>query len=165
METLKINLRKVCFNNFDETFRAIIRIIKTSDYCRLKEFCLSGGGVPIDEYLPYMEDLCFYLRHRAKKLVKLHLPVASNACLDTISTMPALQCLIIERTRHLNYDGLLKLCDDKSNTKYLLQVLHIGKLLPLRTYIKTRSKNTLIPSTKDCMDLYFGNLKHFLRNF
>ena len=127
METLKINLRKVSPNNFEETFRAIIRIIKMSDYCRLKKFCLVGGGIIIDGYLPLIEDLCYFLRHRAKKLVKLHLPVASNSCLETISTMPSLQCLIIDRTRHLNYDGLLKLCDQKSSTRYLLQVLHIGK--------------------------------------
>jgi len=126
METLKINLRKVSSNNFEGTFRAIIRIIKMSDYCRLKKFYLVGGGIIIDEFLPLMEDLCYFLRHRAKKLVKLHLPVASNSCLETIATMPSLQCLIIERTRHLNYDGLLKLCDQKSNTRYLLQVLHIG---------------------------------------
>ena len=84
METLKINLRKVSSNNFEETFRAIIRIIKMSDYCRLKKFCLVGGGIIIDEFLPLMEDLCYFLRHRAKKLVKLHLPVASNSCLETI---------------------------------------------------------------------------------
>jgi len=126
METLKINLRKVSPNNFDETFRAIIRIIKMSDYCRLKEFCLIEGGVQVDEYLPFVEELCYFLKQRANKLVKLHLPVASNSCLTTISAMPSLQCLVIERTRHLNYDGLLKLCDDKSSTKYLLQVLHIG---------------------------------------
>ena len=129
METLKINLRKVSPNNFDETFRAIIRIIKMSDYCRLKEFCLIEGGVQVDEYLPFVEELCYFLKQRANKLVKLHLPVASNSCLTTISAMPSLQCLVIERTRHLNYDGLLKLCDDKSSTKYLLQVLHIGKII------------------------------------
>ena len=133
METLKINLRKVSPNNFDETFRAIIRIIKMSDYCRLKEFCLIEGGVQVDEYLPFVEELCYFLKQRASKLVKLHLPVASNSCLTTISAMPSLQCLVIERTRHLNYDGLLKLCDDKSSTKYLLQVLHIGKIINLFT--------------------------------
>ena len=98
METLKINLRKVSPNNFDETFRAIIRIIKMSDYCRLKEFCLIEGGVQVDEYLPFVEELCYFLKQRAGKLVKLHLPVASNSCLTTISAMPSLQCLVIERT-------------------------------------------------------------------
>ena len=97
METLKINLRKVSPNNFDETFRAIIRIIKMSDYCRLKEFCLIEGGVQVDEYLPFVEELCYFLKQRASKLVKLHLPVASNSCLTTISAMPSLQCLVIER--------------------------------------------------------------------
>ena len=72
METLKINLRKVSLNNFDETFRAIIRIIKMSDYCRLKEFCLIGGGVQVDEYLPFVEELCYFLKERADKLCAVH---------------------------------------------------------------------------------------------
>ena len=85
METLKINLRKVSSNNFDDTFRAIVRILKTSDYCRLKECCLTGGGIVVDEYLPQIEDVCYFLLKRAEKLVKLQLPVASNSCLSHVS--------------------------------------------------------------------------------
>lgn len=128
MQKLKINLKKISLNNLDDSFRVLIRIIKTSEYSRLLELHLPGGSVQIDEYLKNVEDLCGYLAEKCQKLNKLHLPVASNACLDSLSTLPELQYLKIDRTKHLNYQGLMHLCHDKSCTKYYLKILHIGKL-------------------------------------
>ena len=127
VEKLNLNLRKISTNNLEDSLRALTRIVRMSSFCRLREISLIGGSLHVDEYLHFMEDLCSSLEQKAPRLTKLHLPIGSNKCLQSIGLMPQLQSLIIERSRQLTCEGLIYLCDDNSSTKFYLKNLHIGK--------------------------------------
>ena len=90
-----MNVHKVGALNLEDAFRTLKKIVQMSDYCRLRELMMPGGSAQVEEYLPVIEDLCYFLSSRAKKLAKLHLPVGSNACLEFCSKMPNLHYLVV----------------------------------------------------------------------
>ena len=95
-------------------------------YCRLSELLIPGGSMQIEEFLHDIDDLCYFLQKRAPKLTNLHLPIASNSCLKSISAMAELQYLVIDRSKHLNFQGLAHLSHPGSCSKYYLKVFHLG---------------------------------------
>ena len=137
MEKLHLNMRKIGAMNLEDTFKTLTRIVKMSEYCRLKELLMPGGSMQVEMYLPIIEDLCYYLSTRAEKLAKLHLPSGSNACLHFCAKMPSLQYLAIDRTKHLNYLGLQHLCHPKAITRYNLRAFHLGKMFVYLESLKT----------------------------
>jgi hypothetical protein len=123
---LKVNLKKVCPNDLKPIMMRVIKVTREACYSRLTELVLSGGTVYTDDLLKPIEKLCYYLRVRTVKLLKLHLPVGSNEVLVECSKMDSLVALIIDRTRQFNYNGLRQLCHRDAFSRVNLKILHIG---------------------------------------
>lgn len=127
IQSFKMDLKKIGPHNREESIRTLTKAIKMSNYSRLKELLLPGGSsAMMDEYLGLMEDLCYFLKERAPYLTKLQIPVGSNVICSQVAMLPELQYLVMDRTKHFTFKGLVALSDSKAFTMFNLRVLHLG---------------------------------------
>ena len=127
IQSFKMDLKKIGAQNREESMSTLIKAIKMSTYTRLRELLLPGGcSAVMDEYLNLIEDLAYFLKKRAPFLTKLQIPVGSNAICTHVAMLPELQYLVIDRTKHFNFKGLIALSHPTAFTMFNLRVLHLG---------------------------------------
>ncbi len=128
-DKLSVNLSRIDSSLQVRVVTRIADVISRSTKLRcpnLVRLKISGGTRSLDTLLyRSIERLCRQLAKNARNLRELHLPVASNECCESISDMPKLRSLVIERTLDLDHRGLKKLRGSRQLRRNLLS-LHLG---------------------------------------
>jgi len=124
-----INLKTVSIDLYQRVFASFTGVctkLPSRHFPLLTSLVVSGGTVHSDDLIGRVEELCGLLKDIAKNLENLHLPVASNIALRSVSDMKKIKVLKADRTKAFNKRGLYHICHPESATREGLKVLHLG---------------------------------------
>ena len=126
---VNINLKTVSIDLYQNVMSSITGVM-TKLPCRpfplLTSLVVCGGSVHSDDIITMVEELCQVLKDYAGNIENLHLPVASNIALRSVSDMRRIRAVRADRTKAFNKRGLYHLCHPESHTRLALKVLHLG---------------------------------------
>jgi len=124
-----INLKMVSIDLYHRVLQCITGVmtkLPSRPFPLLTMLVVCGGSVHSDDLISRVEELCGVLKDSAENLENLHLPVASNIALRSVSDIKKIKVLKADRTKAFNKRGLYHLCHPESHTREGLRVLHLG---------------------------------------
>jgi len=124
-----MNLKMVSIELYHNCFTSLTGVmtkLPSRPFPLLTSLVVCGGSVHSDDLISRVEELCGVLKDSANNLENLHLPVASNIALRSVSDIKKIRVFKADRTKAFNKRGLYHLCHPESHTKEGLHVLHLG---------------------------------------
>jgi len=129
IEHVKISLRKVnrqLYKDTIDSFLFPLTKLPRRSFRLLNSFLIQSGQKNIEECIPKIEEMVGVMLEYAPNLEVLHLPIANNMIVTSVSAMKSLRVFKCDRSKYLNSRGISHLCSRESYTKYKLEVLHLG---------------------------------------
>eukprot|EP00092_Neocalanus_flemingeri_P003022 GFUD01003231.1.p1 GENE.GFUD01003231.1~~GFUD01003231.1.p1 ORF type:complete len:621 (-),score=171.92 GFUD01003231.1:623-2485(-) len=126
---VSINLKTVNIDLYKQVIASLTGVmtkLPSRPFPLLTSLVVCGGSVHSDDIITRIEELCEVLKDFAGNIENLHLPVASNLSLRSVSDIRRIRSLRADRTKAFNKRGLYHLCHPESHSRAGLQVLHLG---------------------------------------
>ena len=127
---VNLNLKTVMIDTYSNVINSLTEVFSKDDASRkfplLTSLVIVGGSVHADNLIKRIEELSKVIKKTCSKLENLHLPVASNNVLLSISDTKDIRSFKSDRTKSFDKRGLYHLCHPDSRSQQSLQVLHLG---------------------------------------
>lgn len=126
---LSINLKTVNIDLYQHVMASLTGVmtkLPSRPFPLLTSLVVCGGSIHSDDIINRIEELCEVLKDHAGNIENLHLPVASNIALRSVSDIKNIRTLRSDRTKAFNKRGLYHLCHPESHSREGLRVLHLG---------------------------------------
>jgi len=127
---VNLNLKTVMIDTYSHVINSLTEVFAKDDVSRkfplLTSLVIVGGSVHADNLIKRIEELAKVIKKTCSKLENLHLPVASNNVLLSISDTKDIRSFKSDRTKSFDRRGLYHLCHPDSQSRQSLQVLHLG---------------------------------------
>jgi len=128
--TINLNLKTVLIDTYSNVINSLIEVFSKDDVSRkfplLKSLVIVGGSVHADNLIKKIEELARVIKKTCINLENIHLPVASNNVLLSVSDTMNVRSFKSDRTKSFDKRGLYHLCHPDSQSQKSLQVLHLG---------------------------------------
>jgi len=124
-----MNLKTVNIDMYQQVIASLTGVmtkLPSRPFPLLTSLVVCGGSVHSDDIITGVEELCGILKDFAGNIENLHLPVASNIALRSVSDIRMIRSLRCDRTKAFNKRGLYHLCHPESHSRAGLKVLHLG---------------------------------------
>ena len=130
VSTVNLNLKTILIDTYSNVINSLIEVFSKDDASRrfplLTSLVIVGGSVHADNLIKKIEELARVIKKTCSNLDNLHLPVASNNVLLSISDTKNVRSFKSDRTKSFDRRGLYHLCHPDSQSQQFLQVLHLG---------------------------------------
>jgi len=126
---LSFNLKTInieIYHSVVSTLIGVMTKLPSRPFPLLRNLSICGGSALSDNIVTLIEELCEVLKDFTSNLESLHLPVASNIALRSVSDIKKLRSFRSDRTKAFNKRGLYHLCHPESHSRDGLKVLHLG---------------------------------------
>ena len=127
---VNLNLKTVMIDTYSSVINSLTEVFSKDNASRtfplLTSLVIVGGSVHADNLIKRIEELAKVIKKTCSKLENLHLPVASNNVLLSISDTKNIRSFKSDRTKSFDRRGLYHLCHPDSQSQLTLQVLHLG---------------------------------------
>lgn len=154
VSTVNINLKTIRTDTYANVINSLIIVFSKDETSRrfplLTSLVISGGSVFADHQIEKIEGLAKVIKKTCSNLDNLHLPVASNNVLLSISDTKNVRSFKSDRTKSFDRRGLYHLCHPDSQSQQSLQVLHLGVFR--HSYFETQDVSLFLRCMKSLVD-------------
>ena len=130
VSTVNLNLKTIFIDTYSNVINSLIEVFSKDDASRkfplLTSLVIVGGSVHADNLIKKIEELARVIKKTCSNLDNLHLPVASNNVLLSVSDTRNVRSFKSDRTKSFDRRGLYHLCHPDSISQKHLEVLHLG---------------------------------------